>query len=138
MRNLGLASFLLAIAACASVQRRDADTCFLALSKGASGDSDQRSPEPWWVRLTGAYSDSSGVAQVGLYDDSTISGQWWRISADSIRVDVAGPFDAVWLRLNTARDTTAGTVELRTDADLLRSQIPLQSWAATRGTCPRR
>jgi len=90
------------------------------------------------VRLTGAYSDTSGLAQVGLYDNSTISGHWWRISADSIRVDAAGPFDAVGLRLKMASDTTTGAVELRTDADLLRSQIPLQSWAATRGTCPRR
>lgn len=135
-KTLRFVPFLVALVACASLQVRERPICFLALSNSGS-DTARSTPEPRLLRLTSVNSDTSGVAQVDLFAGSTIAGRWRRISADSISVDAAGPFDAVRLRLNTSRDTTIGTVELCTDADLLRPQVPVRPWAAARGACPR-
>ncbi len=90
------------------------------------------------MHLTRSTVDTTGEAEVGLYGSTTIIGHWWRMAADSIRVDAGGPFDAVWLRLDDSRDIISGTVAIFTDGDMTPRKVPLLSWTGTRGRCPQR
>jgi hypothetical protein len=136
MTKISCFILLLAAVACVAFQHRGAQSCFLVSLQHAQYDT-ARSREPRWLRLTRVPADTTGAAEVGLYGSTIIVGRWWRLPADSLRVDAGAAFDGVWLRLHESRDSMAGTILLRTDVDIRQPELPVRTWTAIRGPCPR-
>jgi hypothetical protein len=75
--------------------------------------------------------DTTGAAALVGMDGAVLSAHWWRVGADSLRIDGASPFTGVWLRVRPRGDSLSGTAEVLTDAGS-RSVVP---WTAARGRC---